>query len=57
MVSIVSAEEVSPAPSEFDVIIRSGTVYDGSGGEGRQADERCARSHAASAISKSATAR
>ena len=38
MVSIVSAEEVSPAPSEFDVIIRSGTVYDGSGGEGRQAD-------------------
>ena len=38
MVSIVSAEEVSPAPQEFDVIIRSGTVYDGSGGEGRQAD-------------------
>ena len=38
MVSIVSAEEVSPAPQEFDVIIRNGTVYDGSGGEGRQAD-------------------
>ena len=38
MVSIVSAEEASPAPQEFDVIIRNGTVYDGSGGEGRQAD-------------------
>jgi len=38
MVSIVSAEEVSPAPQVFDVIIRNGTVYDGSGGEGRQAD-------------------
>ena len=38
MVSIVSAEEASPAPPEFDVIIRNGTVYDGSGGEGRQAD-------------------
>jgi N-acyl-D-aspartate/D-glutamate deacylase len=38
MVSIVGAEEASPAPQEFDVIIRSGTVYDGSGGEGRQAD-------------------
>ena len=38
MVSIVSAEESSPAPQEFDVIIRNGTVYDGSGGEGRQAD-------------------
>jgi len=38
MVSIVSAEEVSPVPQEFDAIIRNGTVYDGSGGEGRQAD-------------------
>ena len=38
MVSIVSAEDVSPAPPNFDVIIRGGTVYDGSGGEGRQAD-------------------
>ena len=38
MVSIVSAEEASPVPQEFDVIIRNGTVYDGSGGEGRQAD-------------------
>jgi N-acyl-D-amino-acid deacylase len=38
MVSIVSAAEASPAPPEFDVIIRNGTVYDGSGGEGRQAD-------------------
>ena len=39
MVSIVSAEEASPSPpQEFDVIIRNGTVYDGSGGEGRQAD-------------------
>ena len=38
MVSIVSAEVTSPAPQEFDVIIRNGTVYDGSGGEGRQAD-------------------
>jgi N-acyl-D-amino-acid deacylase len=37
MVSIVSA--ASPAsPQEFDVIIRNGTVYDGSGSEGRQAD-------------------
>ena len=38
MVSIVSAEDASPAPQEFDAIIRNGTVYDGSGGEGRQAD-------------------
>jgi N-acyl-D-amino-acid deacylase len=39
MVSTVSAGEVSPAPPpEFDVIIRNGTVYDGSGGEGLQAD-------------------
>jgi len=38
MVSIVSAKEAPPAPQEFDVVIRNGTVYDGSGGEGRQAD-------------------
>jgi N-acyl-D-aspartate/D-glutamate deacylase len=38
MASIVSAKEVSPAAPEFDVIIRSGMVYDGSGSEGRQAD-------------------
>ena len=38
MVSIVSAKESPPAPQEFDVVIRNGTVYDGSGGEGRQAD-------------------
>src|SRR5213593_1800518 len=28
----------SPAPGDFDVIIRGGTVYDGTGGEPRQAD-------------------
>ncbi len=39
MASVVDAQDSSPAPSkEFDVIIRNGTVYDGSGGEGRQAD-------------------
>ena len=39
MVSVVGAPEVSPAPlQEFDVVIKNGTVYDGMGGEGRQAD-------------------
>ena len=39
IVSVVGAQEVSPARSqEFDVVIKNGTVYDGSGGEGRQAD-------------------
>ena len=39
MVSVVGAQDVSPAPlQEFDVIIRNGTVYDGSGGEGQKAD-------------------
>jgi N-acyl-D-amino-acid deacylase len=39
MVSVVDAQNSSPAPSKnFDVIIRNGTVYDGSGAAGRQAD-------------------
>jgi N-acyl-D-amino-acid deacylase len=39
MVSVVNAQAPSSAPSQgFDVIIRNGTVYDGSGGEGRKAD-------------------
>jgi N-acyl-D-amino-acid deacylase len=39
MVSMVGAQDVSPAPSQkFDVIIKHGTVYDGSGGEGQKAD-------------------
>ena len=39
MAPVVSAEGASPAPpQEFDIIIRNGTVYDGSGGEGRKAD-------------------
>ncbi len=32
------APSPSPAPGDFDVIIRGGTVYDGTGGEPRQAD-------------------
>src|SRR6266487_4352841 len=32
------APSPSPAPGDFDVIIRGGTVYDGTGGELRQAD-------------------
>jgi N-acyl-D-amino-acid deacylase len=39
MISMVGAQDVSPAPSQkFDVIIKHGTVYDGSGGEGQKAD-------------------
>jgi N-acyl-D-amino-acid deacylase len=39
MASVVDAQNSSPAPSkDFDVIIRNGTVYDGTGGEGRMAD-------------------
>ena len=34
------AEDPSPSPdaAEFDVIIKGGTVFDGSGGEPKQAD-------------------
>ncbi len=40
IVSAMSAQERSPSPSpaDFDVIIRGGTVYDGTGVEPRQAD-------------------
>src|SRR5215469_16368575 len=40
IVSTMSAEQPSPSTSEgnFDVIIRNGTVYDGTGAEPRQAD-------------------
>ena len=34
----MSAQAPSPAPVDFDVIIRGGTVYDGTGTEPRQAD-------------------
>ena len=34
---VVHAQQPSPA-SHFDVLIKNGTVYDGSGGEGRLAD-------------------
>ncbi|MEO5753882.1 MAG: D-aminoacylase, partial [Chthoniobacterales bacterium] len=37
LTSLIAAPEPSPARS-FDVLIRNGTVYDGRGGEGRQAD-------------------
>ncbi|MDQ3198645.1 MAG: D-aminoacylase [Verrucomicrobiota bacterium] len=37
LASLIAAQEPSPARS-FDVLIRNGTVYDGSGGEGRKAD-------------------
>jgi N-acyl-D-aspartate/D-glutamate deacylase len=34
-----SAQNSSPSPArEFDVVIKGGTIYDGTGGEGRQAD-------------------
>ena len=35
---IVSGQNSSPTPQGFDVIIRGGTVYDGTGAEGRVAD-------------------
>jgi N-acyl-D-amino-acid deacylase len=39
MVSVVTAQTPSPASKQkFDVLIRYGTVYDGSGGEGRHVD-------------------
>ena len=39
MAPVVDAQDSFPAPSkDFDVIIRNGTVYDGSGNEGRRAD-------------------
>ncbi|CAN5592788.1 amidohydrolase family protein [soil metagenome] len=39
LLSVVRAEDISPPPAnEFDVLIRNGTVYDGSGGAGRKAD-------------------
>src|SRR5581483_69814 len=40
MMSAAFAQDQSPisAPEEFDVIIRGGTVYDGTGGEPRKAD-------------------
>src|SRR6267143_4182397 len=40
IVSAMLAQERSPSPSpaDFDVIIRNGTVYDGTGAEPRQAD-------------------
>lgn len=37
MATTAVAEDASPAKA-FDVIIRNGTVYDGTGGEGRKAD-------------------
>ncbi|MGA7274970.1 MAG: hypothetical protein WBX14_09025, partial [Candidatus Udaeobacter sp.] len=40
IVFAMSAQEPSssPPPADFDVIIRGGTVYDGTGTEPRQAD-------------------
>lgn len=39
MLSVLAAQAQSPSPAgEFDVLIRNGTVYDGSGGAGRAAD-------------------
>ena len=39
LVSVTAGLGQSPAPAEeFDVVIKNGTVYDGSGGEGRKAD-------------------
>src|SRR5260221_9576241 len=38
LVVIVSSTGIAAAESPFDVIIKGGTVYDGSGGEGRIAD-------------------
>jgi N-acyl-D-amino-acid deacylase len=39
IVSVVGAQELSSTTAQqFDVLIKNGTVYDGSGGEGRQAD-------------------
>ena len=40
MVPLLNAQaQPSPTPAEkFDVLIRGGTIYDGSGGEGRKAD-------------------
>src|SRR6201984_1830596 len=40
LVSTVFAQEPSPSPSgeDYDVIIKDGTVYDGTGGKGRRAD-------------------
>ena len=35
---VAGAEDPSPNAEKFDVIIKDGTVYDGSGGEGRVAD-------------------
>ncbi len=36
--AMTAASAESPSPAEFDVIIKGGTVYDGTGGEGRKAD-------------------
>jgi N-acyl-D-amino-acid deacylase len=38
IVFAMSAQEPSASPADFDVIIRGGTVYDGTGTEPRQAD-------------------
>src|ERR1700751_2927035 len=38
IVSAMFAQERSPSPADFDVIIKGGTVYDGTGAEPKQAD-------------------
>ena len=37
-IAIATPMMAAPSPSEFDVVIKGGTVYDGTGGEGRACD-------------------
>jgi hypothetical protein len=38
LLSLSCAGRLAPQPQGFDVVIRGGTVYDGSGTQGRRAD-------------------